>query len=151
MTFLVGLKPIRTIIFYLSVRWAFPFKRKTRILNSMSPTSHCPEFINEMKAKLLAEKMELERDLNLEASMQDGSLEAKFPDYGRGEEDNATEVSDYVAMSATTQALKDRLNAVKDALMRIESGTYGVTVEGQMIPEDRLRANPSATTIIKSR
>ena len=97
-------------------------------------------FIEEMKALLEKERTELKREL--------GVLEkTAFPDYGRDDEDNALEMAEYVTNNATTQAEQEQLKAVEAALEKIASGTYGVTEDGQPIPEARLRANPAATTL----
>lgn len=116
----------------------------------MSET-HAPQFIEEMKARLSSEKMALEQELKGGARLENGDYQAKFPDYGRDEEDNATEVADYTSMSATTEALEERLASVNEALQRIEIGRYGITDSGELIPEARLRANPAAATTIKSK
>lgn len=111
--------------------------------------SHSPEFIAEMKHKLEGEHQMLTQELKTVAHEQAGDFSATFPDYGRNDEDNATEMADFVATSATTEAAESRLKEVIEALARIEQGTYGATSEGETIPEERLRANPAATTIIK--
>ena len=73
---------------------------------------------------------------------------AHFPDYGRSEEENATEVADYEALQATNTAVTQRLEEIDLALDRIDKQAYGVTEDGVLIPEGRLRANPAATTVI---
>ncbi len=46
--------------------------------------------------------------------------------------------------------LENKYNDVKDALAKIEKGTYGVCeISGEEIEEDRLEANPSARTCKK--
>lgn len=112
--------------------------------------THSPEFIAAMKQQLLDEKAKLEKELGLEAHQDHGNYEANFPDYGRNDEENATEIADYAATAATVEATEARLKEVNEALSRIEAGTYGVTDDGQDIPEDRLRANPAATTLVTS-
>lgn len=98
---------------------------------------HTKAFIEEMKQLLLQEARTLR-----------GASGADVPEYGRSDEDNATEVADYEARAATTSAASGRLEEVEAALQRIEGNTYGITEEGVSIPEDRLRANPAATTVI---
>jgi RNA polymerase-binding transcription factor DksA len=100
---------------------------------------HTQAFIEEMKAKLIKEKAALTGEISDEET----------PDYGRSEEDNATELADYEAITAATSTAKLRLEEVSEALQRVEAGTYGITEDGAMIPEERLRANPAATTVIK--
>ncbi|MFH1354511.1 MAG: TraR/DksA C4-type zinc finger protein [bacterium] len=102
---------------------------------------HSTGFINEMRTQLETEKIRLEQELS--------TISSKFPEYGRNEEDNATEIADYQATSATENTLEVRLIGVTAALNRIEQGTYGITEGGDLIPEARLRANPAATTVIK--
>jgi RNA polymerase-binding transcription factor DksA len=97
-----------------------------------------------MKQKLVEEKTRLEADLNIIASKKG----AKFPDYGRSDEDNATEIGDYTATAATETALTERLRSIDEALQRIQDNTYGITAEGEFIPENRLKANPAATTLV---
>jgi DnaK suppressor protein len=113
-------------------------------------TTHPPAFITEMKQRLVAEKEQIQAELATVAKKHDGDFQAQRPDYGRSEEDNATEVADYLAFSSTTEALEERLEQVEAALQRIEDGTYGMTRDGELIPEQRLRANPAATTLVQN-
>ncbi len=110
---------------------------------------HSPEFTTKMKERLLAEQALLKKELGTlaEPSAEEGYV-ARMPDYGRSEEDNATEVADYVAAAAVTKATEQRLAEVEAALARIEAGKYGVSDDGQLIPEARLKANPAATTLV---
>lgn len=109
---------------------------------------HSPEFVNEMKTALDREAQEVRDKLTRLAHKDEGDYQADFPDYGRNEEENASEVADYQATFATTEAIEARLEELEAALKRIEEGTYGLTAEGEEIPEDRLRANPAATTLV---
>lgn len=110
---------------------------------------HTPEFIAEMKEKLEAEKKQLESELSQISHKQDGNVEGNYPDYERDEEANAMEAADYEAVSATTEAAEERFKEVSHALETIAQGIYGITSEGEVIPENRLRANPAATTVVK--
>lgn len=111
-------------------------------------SKHSKEFIDEMKGRLLQEKAMLEGELGIISDENKGDYQAKYPEYGRHEEENADEVADYQARAAATEAAESRLENVIAALKRIEEGTYGETDEGELIPEGRLRANPAATTIL---
>ncbi len=52
--------------------------------------------------------------------------------------------------SATEVHLEEKLNEVNAALEKIKNGTYGVCeVGGEKIDEDRLEANPAASTCVK--
>lgn len=115
----------------------------------MNTQSHSPEFIEEMKQRLLVEKAQLSKGLGALAHKENGDFQANFPDYGRNEEENVTEVADFAALNATTEAAEARLKEVDQALESIDNESYGVTKEGELIPQDRLRANPAATTLAK--
>lgn len=110
---------------------------------------HSPDFIAEMKERLLAEQQELEAALGNNARVEHGSYEAKLPEYERDMEVNAMESADAGAASATTEAEEERLKNVLAALGRIAAGTYGVTTSGELIPEARLRANPAAIDTVR--
>lgn len=62
----------------------------------------------------------------------------------------ADRLEDFEQTRSTEVSLELRLNQVKKALGKIEDGTYGKCEAGDGdIPEERLRANPAATTCIK--
>ena len=77
-----------------------------------------------------------------------GELEiAAEPD----EQDEATRLEEFEERNATEVTLEGRLNNVKDALARIEAGTYGMCMEkgaAHPIEGARLGANPAATTCL---
>lgn len=61
--------------------------------------------------------------------------------------DFADSIEEYEENTAILKQLEIELNEVKDALKRIEKGTYGVCeVGGEKISKERLEANPSAKT-----
>jgi RNA polymerase-binding transcription factor DksA len=106
-------------------------------MSTSSP--HPPEFIAEMKQQLLTEKAALEQELAAISTRRHGDYQSNFPDYGRNDEENATEVADYEATHSTTETLEERLKNIVAALARIEAGTYGVTAAGEVIPPERLQ------------
>ncbi|HET8575329.1 MAG TPA: TraR/DksA C4-type zinc finger protein [Candidatus Paceibacterota bacterium] len=62
----------------------------------------------------------------------------------------ADAIEEFESQSAVEVVLENQLVAVKEALGRIENGTYGICkVGGEEIEEDRLEANPSAETCKK--
>jgi RNA polymerase-binding transcription factor DksA len=68
-------------------------------------------------------------------------------------ESDENEVSDkfeeYEGNSAVLKQLEIRYNEVKDALERIENGTYGICeTTGDEIPTERLDVNPAARTCV---
>ncbi|OGG54978.1 hypothetical protein A3D62_02945 [Candidatus Kaiserbacteria bacterium RIFCSPHIGHO2_02_FULL_49_11] len=63
------------------------------------------------------------------------------------ENERADVIEEYGTNNAVLTDLEIRYNEVASALKRIENGTYGTcSVDGQPIEEDRLEANPAATT-----
>ena len=59
----------------------------------------------------------------------------------------ADRVEDYGVARSTLAQLETRLKKVKEALVRIEDGTYGVCTSCQeVISDERLMANPAANT-----
>lgn len=117
--------------------------------------------ISEFKKKLEAEKRKIEEDL-LGTSEDDpkrpDNWEAVYPGKELGNEpidadsaDAAEDLEEYGERYDLNDVMEKRLNAVKEALRRIENGTYGVcTIDGKSheIEAERLEANPAAITCI---
>ncbi len=81
-----------------------------------------------------------------------GDWEAVEPEDDRDRADE-TEVADGIGNlennTSVLNTLEERLREVKSALESIESGTYGsCRVCGEAIEEERLSANPAATTCV---
>lgn len=79
--------------------------------------------------------------------------EAKPADYdtppGDDTVDQADVVEEFGNNAALVKQLEIRYNEIKDALARIEEGTYGICrVSGEPIEEARLKANPAASTCL---
>ena len=110
--------------------------------------SHPEEFIAKMRGRLEAEEKQLRHELQLTARQEKGDFKAKYPEYGRHEDENADEIADYTARAGTVEATETRLENVTAALAHVDEGTYGLTVNGDLIPQERLSANPAATTLI---
>lgn len=113
-------------------------------------TQHSPEFINAMKARLSTERDQLRSRLGEHAHLDHGDFVATAPEYARDEEENAMEAADQVALEGITETEEARLKEIEAALARIAAGTYGVTRDGQLIPEARLTANPAAVSLVSS-
>ena len=111
--------------------------------------------INFYKQKLLEERATLEKELGHIAEQNPDNpadWEPKPEDIPQTTAD-AGEMADRLGEFGERQSaeinLEVRLNNVKHALERIEEGTYGICeVSKKPIPEERLQANPAATTII---
>jgi RNA polymerase-binding transcription factor DksA len=114
-----------------------------------SQIAHSAEFISEMKEKIEKELSQIKQELDRVSHQEHSDYVANFPEYGRSDEENVNEIADYTVLNATTEALESRLEELEAALLRIKDGTYGITPEGEIIPENRLQANPAATTLVK--
>ncbi len=94
------------------------------------------KFIEKQKNLLLSEKRKLEKKV-LELD--------KYPDYGRGEDDNAREYSDFESNLSIETQLKILLKKVNSALKAIEKNTYGKCKACKVeIENDRLASMPYA-------
>jgi RNA polymerase-binding protein DksA len=105
----------------------------------------------DLKKKLLEEKKSLEEELGVIAEKEDGEYQAEMEDYGREEDDNALEVSDYLSNLSVTESLNKRYEELQAALERLDTEEYGQceNCPGEEIPLERLQANPAARTCIK--
>lgn len=111
---------------------------------------------NYFKTKLVEERQGLEQQLS-----EIAKINPKDPDDWKTTKENLNimpanknELADIFEEAENREALEreleKRLNEVKDALLRIEDGSYGkCEIEGCKIEEKRLEANPAATTCIK--
>lgn len=101
------------------------------------------EFLKTQKTKLLHEKERLEQELK--------KIE-KFPQYGNSDDDNSDEVDNFMTSQGQDKQLLVMLEEVKEALKRMDDGTYGFCTNcGSVEPIDkkRLEAFPAAATCIK--
>lgn len=108
-------------------------------------------FIAQMKEELSARKLELVKELNLDAvKITDEDYDAKFPDYGEKEDENAAEVAAFEKNLSMEKTLEVSLFNVNKALKKIEEGKYGTCEKcGMPIDPKRLEAFPSATTCME--
>lgn len=110
-------------------------------------------FVSEMKEKLLEEQKKLENELsqfahrNTKAKSID--YDTDFPEYGDGEDENASEVATYSNNLSLEKELEKALRDVIAALKRIKEGDY-ITCKycKTKISEARLRARPTSTSCI---
>lgn len=110
--------------------------------------------IDQQKQKLILEKEVIEKDLNaLGRELGDSGDWIVVAD-NRSEEhadplDEANITEELESDIAVLNVLEQRHTQVEKALLAIEEDKYGICdVDGCKIPEDRLMANPSATTCI---
>jgi len=105
-------------------------------------------FLASIKEDLLKQKQELKKQLeeiaNKSARNQNG-YEAKFPEYGDSEDENADEVATFIDTLSLEDNLETSLNNVEAALKKIEKGKYGLCEKcGQPIDIKRLKVLPQA-------
>ena len=108
------------------------------------------EFLEARKKDLESEKARLEEALKgVSQKSEHGNLEAKFPDYGNKEEENAAEVTDFSTNLTVEANLEELLSATNKALEKIQNNTYGKCEDcGNEIAPARLEAFPSATLCV---
>lgn len=106
-----------------------------------------------LKEKLLADKARLEEELGRFAKPTEvaGNYETQFETIGTDPDENASEVEAYADNLSLEATLESDLKDVNDALAKMETGTYGICEKtGEMIPMERLEANPAARTIVEA-
>jgi DnaK suppressor protein len=103
--------------------------------------------------KLEAERTELEEELlrlGVQNPKNPDNWEVKKPDIEveRSDENEAADRAEELHIdSIVLDELATRYRAITSALARIDDGTYGTcVVSGKPIEEDRLEANPAAST-----
>ena len=110
-------------------------------------------FVNEMKERLEAEKVRLQKDLGTFAEPDKDAKQAEYnttyPDFGDDEEENANELAEYSNNLPLESELEKELRDINNALTRIGDKTYGVCKYcEEEISENRLRARPTSTSCI---
>jgi RNA polymerase-binding transcription factor DksA len=116
--------------------------------------------LNYFKKKLEEEKHKLEEELrttSIRNPKDERDYQATYPEKNGPEKmeaddlDVAESMEEYQERYDLNDVLEKRLNNVKDALKAIEDNTYGWCNVGgtpHEIEEERLNANPAATTCI---
>ncbi|HBP00520.1 MAG: Transcriptional regulator, TraR/DksA family [Candidatus Uhrbacteria bacterium GW2011_GWF2_41_16] len=111
-----------------------------------------PQFIEEMKQLMMAEKEKLEKELSQfsHRNPQTTTSEVYFPNLGDEEGENALEVARYSDNLSLEDALDKSLRDIEGAFKRIKEGTYGMCMYcKQEIDERRLRARPTSSSCIQ--
>lgn len=106
------------------------------------------KLLKELKQKLLSAKESLEKELKSFASKDrvlEHDYDAKFPNFGDEEEQNAAEVAEYDRNLDLEAKMEVSLKEVNEALAKIEQNGYGLCEKcGQEISPERLKALPYA-------
>src|SRR3989344_7269109 len=82
-----------------------------------------------IKNQLLERKKKLEEELSGITSKDPhvkDNYDAKFPEFGSEEGENAAEIAEYTVNLSSEQILEGILRDINKALERIEKGTYGI-------------------------
>lgn len=106
-----------------------------------------------MRVILTAEKDKLENELSRFAHRNTKAVTTDFdtdyPDFGEGEDENASEIATYSNNLSLESELEKSLRDVNSALKLVENGTYGKCKYCKAdISEARLKARPTASSCI---
>lgn len=109
--------------------------------------------VKKAKEKLEALQAELSENLDKFADKSahiKGDYKARFPEYGRGEDENAQEIAGYETRLSIEHKMELDLLKVQEALEKIEKGEYGSCEKcGQEIDQKRLEVYPEAELCLK--
>lgn len=109
-------------------------------------------FLAQIKTQLTSEKKKLEDELAQFATPNArvaGDYDTTFPEYGDDMEDNAQEITDYLANKPVEMTLEKTLRDINTALKRLDEGTYGICKYCQKpIAEPRLMARPTSSSCV---
>ncbi len=105
--------------------------------------------LTEFREQLEREQATLqERSLTLDRRLARDDHFNESEDLG----DSANQVFIKEEILSERRRLIDHLEEIEEALKRIKAGTYGISeVSGKPIPVDRLRAMPTARTLVNER
>lgn len=110
-------------------------------------------FVKEMEAELRKEEERIKAELHefaTENPKNTDDYDAKFPNMGDKEDENAEEVATFSTNLALERSLESNLRDVEKALERIAKGTYGICKYcNKPIDEKRLRARASSSSCIE--
>lgn len=111
-----------------------------------------PTDLKKFKERLEQTKKELEGSLQTFATKDptlQGDWDTKYPEFSRDQnvnlEEEADEVEEYMSRLPVEHSYELRVQAINEALKRIEAGTYGQCTKcKKKIPRKRLEAYPEA-------
>ena len=111
------------------------------------------ELLKEIETQLQDEKARLEKELRELATQNPKNIQdydAKFPNLGDKEDENAEEVDSYSTNLTLERTLEGQLRDVNKALDRIKKDAYGICKYcGKEIDEKRLRARPASGSCVE--
>lgn len=108
------------------------------------------EQINHLHNRLLEMKKEIEEKIASEKEIGPNSAIHELADFDNHPADMGTEQFEQERAAGFDLMRKDELQKIKDALKRIDRGTYGVSeISGKPIPIERLKSIPTASTLVE--
>lgn len=115
-------------------------------------TNFSQKFLEEVAKILKDEEARLTRELKNIANKNekgDEDYDARFPQFGDKEDENAAEVAVYGDNLTLERELEKALRDIKKALEQIEDGSYGICKYCEKpIDERRLRARPASSACV---
>lgn len=110
-------------------------------------------FEKEMAENLLQEEQRLRAELAEFATQNPKNTDdydAKFPNMGDKEDENAEEVATYTTNLTLERTLESSFRDIESAIERLKKGTYGICKYcNKEIDEKRLRARPASSSCIE--
>jgi len=107
------------------------------------------KILAKIKTDLEERKAKIETELDKMTEGDDEVPDARFPQFGDAEDENAAEVAFYSDNLSLEESLQNSLHDIKKALHSIEKGTYGTCKYcGHEIDEKRLLARPASSACI---
>jgi len=105
--------------------------------------------LEQIKADLIDRQAKIEKELAEYTRGDNTSVDAKFPDFGDKEDDNASEVATYSDNLSLEATLEKTLNDIKKALVNIAKGSYGnCRYCHKPIDARRLKARPVSSACV---
>ncbi|MDA2922072.1 TraR/DksA family transcriptional regulator [Patescibacteria group bacterium AH-259-L07] len=106
------------------------------------------KFVASKKKDLQERRHEIKKQLESIAEKSTrvkNDYEARFPEYGRAEDENADEVANFVDSLSLENNLENALAEVEAALKKIAKNEYGICEDcGKEMSKKRLEALPTA-------
>lgn len=111
--------------------------------------------LEELRARLESDKEHVEEELASHGRVLDDTGDWVGSSQGfEGEESDPNDVADQIEEFGTNislvEELEERHRDIVDALQKMDEGVYGICeVSNEPIPLERLKANPSARTLVE--
>lgn len=110
------------------------------------------EFIAKISKLLEKEKITIQKELLKFAKKNPHNkddFDARFPEFGNEEDDNAREIADYTANKPLEITLEKTLRDVNKSMERIKKGSYGICKYcDKPIDQKRLLARPMSSACV---